>query len=125
MSQENKEDSLNIKSPKTAALMAFMYPGGGQFYNNQPLKGSVLTSAGITSAYLYFDFSKKYNNSSNLNPADKKNYLFKRNRYGWWIIIVYIYGLMDAVVEAHLHSFDSVMTENLKKNNTEANKTNE
>ena len=84
-----------------------------------------MTSAGIASAYLYFDFSKKYNNSSNLNPADKKNYLFKRNRYGWWIIIVYIYGLMDAVVEAHLHSFNSVMTENLQKNNTEANKTNE
>jgi hypothetical protein len=32
---------------------------------------------------------------------------------------------MDAVVEAHLHSFNSVMTENLQKNNTEANKTNE
>ena len=125
MSQENNKDSLNIKSPRVAALRALSYPGGGQFYNNQPLKGSILASAGIASTYLYLDFSAKYNNSSNVSLDEKKNYLFKRNRYGWWIIIVYIYGLLDAVVEAHLHPFNSVMNENLEKNNKEADKTND
>ena len=119
------QDSLKLKSPSVAALRAFTFPGGGQFYNNQPIKGSLLTSAGIASVYLYYDHSNKYNNSASLSSIDKKNYLYKRNRYGWWIIIVYIYGLVDAIVEAHLHPFNSVMNENLEKNNTEADKAND
>ena len=123
--QNNNQDSLKVKSPRIAAMMAFTYPGGGQYYNNQPLKGSMLTSAGIASSYLYFDFSKKYNASKGLSSDNKKKFLHKRNRYGWWIIIVYIYGLLDAVVEAHLHPFNSVMNEDLEKNNMETDKTNE
>ncbi|OUX21201.1 MAG: hypothetical protein CBE10_00555 [bacterium TMED250] len=123
--QNRNQDSLKLKSPSVAALRAFTFPGGGQFYNNQPLKGSLLTSAGIASVYLYYDHSNKYNNSSSLSSVDKKNYLFKRNRYGWWIIIVYIYGLLDAIVEAHLHPFSSVMNEDLEKNKTESKNTNE
>ena len=73
----------------------------------------------------HLDYSKKYNDSKNLNQADKKNFLHQRNRYGWWIIIVYIYGLLDAIVEAHLHPFNSVMNEDLEKNKTESNNTNE
>ena len=123
--QNSNQDSLKLKSPSVAALRAFTFPGGGLFYNNQPIKGSLLTSAGIASVYLYYDHSNKYNNSSSLSSVDKKNYLYKRNRYGWWIIIVYIYGLLDAIVEAHLHPFNSVMNEDLEKNKTESNNTNE
>ena len=125
VSQNTNQDSLKLKSPRVAALRAFIYPGGGQFYNNQPLKGSLLTSAGIASTYLYYDYSSKYNDSKDVNSLYKENYLHKRNRYGWWIIIVYIYGLLDAVVEAHLHPFNSVMNEDLEKNNMETDKTNE
>ena len=117
--QDQEVDSLSQKSPKIAALRSFMFPGGGQFYNDQPIKGSILSSAGIASTYLYLDFSNKYRRSSNLDSSIKKDYLYKRNRYGWWVIIVYIYGLLDAVVEAHLHPFNKVMNEDLEKSDQE------
>ena len=117
--QDQDVDSLSQKSPKIAALRSFMFPGGGQFYNRQPIKGSFLSSAGIASTYLYLDFSNKYRRSDNLDSSIKKDYLYKRNRYGWWVIIVYIYGLLDAVVEAHLHPFNKVMNENLEKSDQE------
>ena len=119
LGQDQEVDSLSQKSPKIAALRSFMFPGGGQFYNDQPIKGSILSSAGIASTYLYLDFSNKYRSSDNLDSSTKKDYLYKRNRYGWWVIIVYIYGLLDAVVEAHLHPFNKVMNENLEKSDQE------
>ena len=119
LGQDQEVDSLSQKSPKIAALRSFMFPGGGQFYNGQPIKGAILSSAGIASTYLYLDFSNKYSSSGNLDSSIKKDYLYKRNRYGWWVIIVYIYGLLDAVVEAHLHPFNKVMNENLEKSDQE------
>jgi|TARA_B100000959_G_scaffold264621_1_gene305299 TM2 domain-containing membrane protein YozV len=117
--QSQEVDSLSQKSPKIAALRSFMFPGGGQFYNGQPVKGSILASTGIASGYLYMDFSKKYSSSNGLSSKIKKDYLYQRNRYGWWVIIVYIYGLLDAVVEAHLHPFNKVMNEDLEKSDQE------
>ena len=114
-SQYNDVDTLQSKSPQTAAIRSFVFPGGGQYYNGQPIKGAVLSTLGVASAVLYMDFSEKYKNSEDVSQSDKKNFLHQRNRYGWWIIIVYIYGLLDAVVEAHLHPFNEVMNEDLEK----------
>ena len=114
-SQYNDVDTLQSKSPQTAAIRSFVFPGGGQYYNGQPIKGAVLSAFGVASAVLYMDFSEKYKNSEGVSQSDKKNFLHQRNRYGWWIIIVYIYGLLDAVVEAHLHPFNEVMNEDLEK----------
>ena len=114
-SQYNDVDTLQSKSPQTAAIRSFVFPGGGQYYNGQPIKGAVLSTLGVSSAVLYMDFSEKYKNSEGVSQSDKKNFLHQRNRYGWWIIIVYIYGLLDAVVEAHLHPFNEVMSEDLEK----------
>ena len=114
-SQYNDVDTLQSKSPQTAAIRSFVFPGGGQYYNGQPIKGAVLSTFGVASAVLYMDFSEKYKNSEGVSQSDKKNFLHQRNRYGWWIIIVYIYGLLDAVVEAHLHPFNEVMNEALEK----------
>ena len=114
-SQYNDVDTLQSKSPQTAAIRSFVFPGGGQYYNGQPIKGAVLSTFGVASAVLYMDFSEKYKNSEGVSQSDKKNFLHQRNRYGWWIIIVYIYGLLDAVVEAHLHPFNEVMSEDLEK----------
>ena len=114
-SQYNDVDTLQSKSPQTAAIRSFVFPGGGQYYNGQPIKGAVLSTLGVASAVLYMDFSEKYKNSEGVSQSDKKNFLHQRNRYGWWVIIVYIYGLLDAVVEAHLHPFNEVMNEDLEK----------
>ena len=118
-SQYNDVDTLQSKSPQTAAIRSFVFPGGGQYYNGQPIKGAVLSTFGVASAVLYMDFSEKYKNSEGVSQSDKKNFLHQRNRYGWWIIIVYIYGLLDAVVEAHLHPFNEVMNEDLENTDQE------
>ena len=121
-SQYNDVDTLQSKSPQTAAIRSFVFPGGGQYYNGQPIKGAVLSTFGVASAVLYMDFSEKYKNSEDVSQSDKKNFLHQRNRYGWWIIIVYIYGLLDAIVEAHLHPFNKVMSEKLENPDREDKK---
>ena len=47
---------------------------------------------------------------------ETRGYLEKRNKYVWWIGFIYIYGLIDAIVDAHLHPFEDVMAEELGNN---------
>ena len=108
-------DSLNQKSTKQAARRALMLPGGGQFYNNQPIKGGLLIVSAIATGYLYMDYGNKYKNFNGTDLTEKAQYLKLRNKYGWWMGFVYIYGLLDAIVEAHLHPFHDVMNEDLEK----------
>ena len=46
------------------------------------------------------------------------NYLEKRNKFAWWMGIIYIYAMIDAIVDAHLHSFDGLMESPLEKENS-------
>lgn len=108
-------DSTRKSIPSKAALSAFLFPGGGQFYNNQYIKGSLLTSSAIASGYFYSDNAKNYKSYTGSESSEKSNFLYQRNRYGWWIMIIYIYGLLDAIVEAHLRPFNDVMNEDLEK----------
>jgi hypothetical protein len=62
-------------------------------------------------------FANKYNNYDGNDVTQKVTYLKQRNKYGWWIGFVYIYGLLDAIVEAHLHPFNDIMNEDLEKPN--------
>ena len=108
-------DSLSRKTPQEAMKRALMFPGGGQFYNGETIKGALLVGITIGSAYFYADNANNYDNYSGTDSAIKQDYLEQRNKYGWWIGFVYIYGLLDAVVEAHLHPFKSVMNEDLEQ----------
>jgi len=115
-------DSLSNKTPKNAAKKAMMFPGGGQFYNGQPIKGSLILGLAIASAYMSSNNAKKYQNYTGTNSSVKQGYLKQRNKYGWRIIYIYIYGLLDAIVEAHLHPFEDVMNEDLEQPKQEENK---
>ena len=79
-----------------------MFPGGGQFYNEQNIKGSILLSGAVLSSLVHLDFANKYKNHDGENFSQKEEYLKQRNRYGWWVLIIYFYGLVDALVESHL-----------------------
>ena len=92
-----------------------MFPGGGQFYNEQKIKGSVLLSGAVLSSLVYLDFANKYKNHNGENSSQKEQYLKQRNRYGWWVLIIYFYGLVDALVESHLNPFEEVMSEDIEK----------
>lgn len=63
--------------------------------------------------YRYYDDSM---------PLKKSRYMDKRNKYAWWIGFVWMYGMLDAVVEAHLHPFNQIMSEDIESNKTKKEK---
>ena len=116
-------DSLSIKSPKKAALYAALFPGIGQAYNGKIFKSALLLSMEIGVIYqwsLNGDIYKKYDTGD--YALSKHRYLEKRNKYAWWAVFVYVYGLLDAVVDAHLSPFNEVMNENLEESETNSTK---
>lgn len=114
-SQVQETDTTNQKTTSEAVKRALLFPGGGQFYNGQPIKGFLLLSSALGAGYLYSNNASNYNKYDGENPTDKANFLKLRNKYGWWIGFIYIYGLMDTIVEAHLKPFNDVMSEDLEK----------
>ena len=115
-------DSTLQKSPSKAVRSALLLPGGGQFYNGQKFKGFLLMGGAVVSGFLYADYANKYHNYTGVDTFEKERYLKLRNKYGWWVGFVYIYGLLDAIVEAHLHPFNKVMNEDLEKSKVEVSK---
>ena len=112
-------DSTSQKSPVQAVKRALLFPGGGQFYNGQNVKGILLVGAALGAGFLYISNANEYMNYGGSNALEKAKYLKLRNKYGWWIGFVYIYGLLDAIVEAHLHPFKEVMAEDLEQPKSE------
>ncbi len=112
-------DSLSIKSPKKAALYGALFPGLGQAYNGKILKSVLVLSLEIGAIYqwsLNGDIYKNYETGD--HALSKNRYLEKRNKYAWWGVFVYLYGLLDAVVDAHLSPFNEVMNENIEQSET-------
>ena len=106
-------DTLKRKSPAEAAKYALIFPGGGQFYNENYLKGGILIGLEIYSLIKFNDYRldvKRDNISSAIS---------KRNKCVWWTFFIYFYGFMDAVVEAHLMPHETVMNTPVEENNLE------
>lgn len=97
-------DSLNVKSPKKAALWSIL-PGGGQIYNGKYLKAGIL----ITLETLAIQQAIKNGNSYSSTGEDK--YISRRNENAWWALFFHVYGTLDAVVDSHLKPFKEVMSE--------------
>lgn len=87
------------RSPKKAVLYSII-PGGGQIYNGKYFKAVLVLGAGLYSAY-NFQVSRKNYNSTGLDI-----YRQDRNKYAWWMGFAYIYGLLDALVDSHLSTFN-------------------
>ena len=106
-------DTLMTKSPFEAAKYALIFPGGGQFYNDNYLKGGILIGLEIYSLIKFNDHRldvKRDNISSAIS---------KRNKSLWWSFFIYFYGFMDAIVEAHLMPHETVMNTPVEENNLE------
>ena len=41
-------------------------------------------------------------------PLPRHRYRDKRNKYAWWAGFVYVYNLLDALVDSHLSTFDQI-----------------
>ena len=91
ISQDTMIDSISVKNPSIAWKMSLL-PGMGQIYNEKYIKSTLFLSS-ISYAYL-----KKSEYSLESKVA-------RRNTYSWWIFGLYVWGILDAYVDAHLSTF--------------------
>ena len=119
LGETHPDTSDSIKSPKNAALSSII-PGGGQLYNGKKFKAGMILAGEVLAIVNWYNNSQLYSSYNADNDVDyplpKHRYLEKRNKYVWWIGFIYIYGLIDAIVDAHLHPFEDVMAEELGNN---------
>ena len=102
-----------IKDPKKAFYFSLI-PGMGQVYNGKLLKSAIVIGLEIAAYNACLSNLDIYNNYENGNyPLKKHRYLEKRNKYTWWVGIIYVYAMVDAVVDAHLYKFDHIMDSSL------------
>ena len=107
-------DSVKVKSPKTA-FFASIIPGGGQIYNGKLVKGVAVMGLEALAIKSWLENSKIYSDYDTGNYLLRKSrYLSKRNKYAWWVIFLYFYGMIDAIVDAHLSPFEDVMGANIE-----------
>ena len=100
------------KNPNVALKRSLIFPGAGQLYNDQKIKGYTLIAAELFSLYSFNENRKKYKNYDESYNKSQDYYLRERNRFAWIAIGLYFYGILDSVVEAHLDDFDKIVKEN-------------
>ena len=111
----NETSELKKKDPKTAFLFSLV-PGMGQAYNGKWIKSAMVIGLEVSSFIYWQDNISKYNDYEQNNyPLSRHRYLEKRNKYAWWIGIIYVYAMIDAVVDAHLHSFNDLMESSIRQ----------
>ena len=113
-----QKEELSILATLNAKVAKLAVSGNHDFYSHHFDFPDILEKMG----FLYLDNANKYNSYNGIDMSEKANYLKLRNKYGWWVGFVYIYGLLDAIVEAHLHPFNEIMNEDLEKPKSEDNK---
>lgn len=118
LSFAQETDSVAYPSPKSAGFWALTFPGAGQVYNGKVFKAALILSLEALTIWRWVENGNQYNtykqdDDTNF-PLGKHRYLEKRNKYAWWAGFIYLYGFLDAVVDAHLHPFDQVMSEELE-----------
>ena len=119
--QVTKTDSTLIKNPKTAFYLSAI-PGVGQLYNGKLLKGSLVLALEAAAMYSWFENAEIYRDYDSIDkPLPKNRYLEKRNKYAWWVIFIYFYSMIDAMVDAHLSPFDQVMNTIIEDTKGESN----
>ena len=121
IAQVTKTDSTLIKNPKTAFYLSAV-PGGGQLYNGKLLKGSLVLALEAFAIYSWLENAKIYRDYDSFdNTLSKNRYLEKRNKYAWWVIFIYFYSMIDAMVDAHLSPFDQIMNTAIEDTKGESN----
>ena len=119
--QVTKTDSTLIKNPKTAFYLSAV-PGGGQLYNGKLLKGSLVLALESFAIYSWLENARIYRDYDTVDkPLPKNRYLEKRNKYAWWVIFIYFYSMIDAMVDAHLSPFDQIMNTTIGDTEGESN----
>src|SRR5690606_14081277 len=117
----------NVKDPRVATLLSVILPGAGQVYNEKIWKVPLIYGGIITTAYFVEFNNRRYQKfkdalaivrdpSLGTNPFPNLNQdgiirnvdYWRRNRDLCYLIfgVIYVLGIVDAQVDAHLSGFD-------------------
>jgi len=92
------DTTQHTPNPRTALVLGLI-PGGGQFYNGKWLKALIVITA---NGYFFSQFQQA---RQAYQESQETEDLEERNKFAWQLMFVYILGLMDAYVDAHLSTF--------------------
>ena len=106
---------IEKRSPSGALLRSAVLPGWGQFYNDEPVKGVILgvVEVGLLS-WLITEYIQAEDARNDFlvtgDPADEARYeehAQRRLDLIWYTSAAWLYGMLDAYVDAYLYSFES------------------
>mgnify|MGYP001248176413 CR=1 FL=1 len=117
-------DTTVQKSPRKAFIYSF-FPSGGQIYNGKWFKALIVIGLEIASVQQWSRYRNAHNDWNDQSSLTKHQYLEKRNKYAWWIWFIYMFGMLEAVVDAHLYPFDNIMEADIKNSNQGGQEKNE
>ncbi|MEN8209764.1 MAG: DUF5683 domain-containing protein [Candidatus Fermentibacteria bacterium] len=96
------------RNPSTALLRSAVLPGWGQFYNDEPLKGIVFGTLelGLLSLLISEHIASEEARINNDDPAYQ---LHSQRRLDliWYTSAAWLFGMLDAYVDAYLYSFST------------------
>jgi len=120
MPAESPRES-DLKSPAVAMTLSALLPGAGQIYNGSYWKTPLILGFAGYFTYAIFllhdyysDYRQRFRESiTDENPMGNDRLLFirdfyrnQRDRFAWYLGILYVINLLDAYVEATLSGFD-------------------
>jgi len=94
-------DSVETKSPGKALLFSII-PGGGQLYNESPIKAVLFAGAFSYFAYEYASVNQLYQDNTSDQTLHRS-----RNDQIWLMALTWILNIGDAYVEAQLWDFNA------------------
>lgn len=100
------------KNPTGALLRSAVLPGWGQFYNDEPVKGLIYGSLEI--GLLAWLISEHLAAEDARHSENSESYELHRQRrldLIWYTSAAWLFGMLDAYVDAYLYSFERENTE--------------
>jgi TM2 domain-containing membrane protein YozV len=87
-------------------LLSTIFPGAGQFYTENYLKGAIITCAWGTLGYLsireHLRAREALSQNNNYDYIEHRN---QRNIFLWWTAAVWVFSIADAYVSSYMYKF--------------------
>jgi hypothetical protein len=112
-------EETKSRNPAAAAVMSMVVPGLGQFYNGKEMKGTVIFAAecailagiGLENRRASQALNKWHASGETVDSYYNaySDHFDRRQALVWWAVLVGLYGVLDAYVDAHLSSFERTL----------------
>jgi hypothetical protein len=97
------QPKIYYKSPGLSMLFSTIFPGGGQLYCQEYIKGALFLGAEGMLGYF------AYQNHRDYLRTNKQKHLDRRNNLLWWLAAVKVLSVADAYVTANMYKFNEQM----------------